>query len=204
MKWLLTLLHTWPYQPHSATHIEALVCRNTSRTRRKWPRVWRTTNLFAENLGPNITASSSHSSTKPFWPSNHFKNADLGTVINQNRIYEEWPSPNCMLQGHVRTSPPPPYRAALSHQNSIASFATLQVLSCLHSLGLRCSCCNVVRFCCDLEACNLVTTFVQYSGNRSVQNYLSSVPERHAMKKWRSLPRHLIEMSGRFAPVPIG
>jgi hypothetical protein len=47
----------------------------------------------------------------------------------------------------------PAYRAALSHQYSIA---TLRVLSCLHSPGLRCSCCNVVRFCCDLEAYNLV------------------------------------------------
>jgi hypothetical protein len=39
----------------------------------------------------------------------------------------------------------------------VASFATLRGASCLHSSGLRCSCCNVERFCCDLEACNLVT-----------------------------------------------
>jgi hypothetical protein len=51
----------------------------------------------------------------------------------------------------------PPYRAALSEEYSVASFATVLVLSCLHSPGLRCSFCDVVRFCCDLEACNLVT-----------------------------------------------
>jgi hypothetical protein len=34
----------------------------------------------------------------------------------------------------------PPYRAGLSHQYSIASFATLRVACCLHSPGLRCSC----------------------------------------------------------------
>jgi hypothetical protein len=50
------------------------------------------------------------------------------------------------------------YFAALSQQYSVASFATLLGLSCLHSSGLHCSCCNVVRFCCVLEACNLVTT----------------------------------------------
>jgi hypothetical protein len=50
-----------------------------------------------------------------------------------------------------------PYRAALSNQHSVASFATLRVFSCLHSPGLCCSCCNVVRFCCGLEVCNLVT-----------------------------------------------
>jgi hypothetical protein len=38
-----------------------------------------------------------------------------------------------------------PYRAVLSHQNSIASFATLLVLSCIHSPRLHCSCCNVAR-----------------------------------------------------------
>jgi hypothetical protein len=51
-------------------------------------------------------------------------------------------------------TPPPPYSAALSHQYSVASFATLLVLSCLNSSGFRYSCCNVVRFCCDLETCN--------------------------------------------------
>jgi hypothetical protein len=51
----------------------------------------------------------------------------------------------------------PPLTPRLCHQHS---FATLLVLSCLHSLGLRCSCCNVVRFFCDLEACNLVTATI--------------------------------------------
>jgi hypothetical protein len=37
----------------------------------------------------------------------------------------------------------------------------LRVLSCLHLPGLRCLCCNVVRFCCDLEACNLVMATIQ-------------------------------------------
>jgi hypothetical protein len=50
----------------------------------------------------------------------------------------------------------PPYRAALSQQYSVASFATMQVLNCLRSPGLHCSCCNVVRFFHDLEACNSV------------------------------------------------
>jgi hypothetical protein len=35
-----------------------------------------------------------------------------------------------------KNSPPPPRCAALSHQYSVASFATLRVLSCLHSPGL--------------------------------------------------------------------
>jgi hypothetical protein len=54
----------------------------------------------------------------------------------------------------------PLYRAAPSQQCSVASFATLRFLSCLHSPGLRCSCCNVVRFCCDLESGNLVTATI--------------------------------------------
>jgi hypothetical protein len=54
--------------------------------------------------------------------------------------------------------PHPPYRAALSQQYSVASFATVRVLSCLHSPGLLCLCCNVVRFSCDLQACNLMTS----------------------------------------------
>jgi hypothetical protein len=56
---------------------------------------------------------------------------------------------NCMLKGHRGTSPP--YCVALSHQHSVSSFATLQILNCLHLLGLQCSCC-------DLEACNVATT----------------------------------------------
>jgi hypothetical protein len=35
----------------------------------------------------------------------------------------------------------------------VARFATLRFLSCLHSLGLLCSCCNVVIFNFDLKAC---------------------------------------------------
>jgi hypothetical protein len=61
----------------------------------------------------------------------------------------------------LHTSPPPPYRAAQSHKcTSVARFATLRVLICFHSPVPRCSCCNVVWFCCDLEACNLVTATV--------------------------------------------
>jgi hypothetical protein len=59
-----------------------------------------------------------------------------------------------------------PYPLALSQQDSVDSFATMRVLRCLHSPGLRCSCCNVVRFCCDLEACNLVTTTAAPSLNK--------------------------------------
>jgi hypothetical protein len=54
-------------------------------------------------------------------------------------------------------SPPPSHRAAVSQQYSVAR---LLVLSCLYSLCLRCSCCNVVWFCCDLEACSLVMAVV--------------------------------------------
>jgi hypothetical protein len=43
--------------------------------------------------------------------------------------------------------PPPPYRAAVSQEHCVASFDTLQLLSCLHSPGLRSLCCDVVRFC---------------------------------------------------------
>jgi hypothetical protein len=49
----------------------------------------------------------------------------------------------------------------LSQQYSVASFAALRVLSCLHSPGLRCSCCNVVRCCCDLQSFNLVTATIE-------------------------------------------
>jgi hypothetical protein len=56
-----------------------------------------------------------------------------------------------------KTTPLTPYRAALSHQYSVASFATLRVLSYDYLTGLQCSCCNVVWFCCGLEAYNLVT-----------------------------------------------
>jgi hypothetical protein len=48
----------------------------------------------------------------------------------------------------------------VSQQYSVATFATLRVLSYLHSPGLRCSCCNVARFRRDLQACNLVTATV--------------------------------------------
>jgi hypothetical protein len=57
--------------------------------------------------------------------------------------------------------PPPPYCACLSQQYSGASFATVRVLSCLHSPGLRWSCCNGVLLCCGLKACNLVTATVE-------------------------------------------
>jgi hypothetical protein len=56
-----------------------------------------------------------------------------------------------------------PHRAAGSHQYSDVSFATLLVVSCLHSPGLRCLCCNGVRFICDLEVCNLVTATIVYT-----------------------------------------
>jgi hypothetical protein len=49
----------------------------------------------------------------------------------------------------------------MSHQYSVAGFATVRVLSCLHSPGLHFSCWDVVRFYCDLEACNLVTADVE-------------------------------------------
>jgi hypothetical protein len=62
----------------------------------------------------------------------------------------------------------PPYHAALSQHCTVASFATLQVASCIHSLVLHCSCCNVVRLCCDLEARNLVTPTIVAKGCRNL------------------------------------
>jgi hypothetical protein len=56
----------------------------------------------------------------------------------------------------------PPFRAARSQQYSFANFATVRVLSCFHSPGLRCSCCKGGRFCCDLETCNLVTATINW------------------------------------------
>jgi hypothetical protein len=64
-------------------------------------------------------------------------------------------SPNCMLQGHEGLHTP--YHAAVSQEHSVASFATLRALSCLHWPGLRCPCYNVVRFRRALEACSTVT-----------------------------------------------
>jgi hypothetical protein len=71
----------------------------------------------------------------------------------------------------LHASRPRKDRAALSPQYSVASFATLRVLSCLHSPGLRCSCCNVVQFFCDLEVCNLVTATVTDSNVISWNTY---------------------------------
>lgn len=60
------------------------------------------------------------------------------------------PSPNYMLQGFGWTSPPPlplpPRLLYRSHKYSVTSFATLRVLICPHSHGLRCSCSRVVSF----------------------------------------------------------
>jgi hypothetical protein len=70
-----------------------------------------------------------------------------------------------MYEGHRRTShasPPSHYRAALSQQYSVGGFATLLVLSCLHSYEFRSSCCNVVRCYCDLEERTLVTYTTVY------------------------------------------
>jgi hypothetical protein len=43
------------------------------------------------------------------------------------------------------------HRAALSQHCSYSSLAKVLVLNRLYSPRLRCSRCNVVRFCCDLE-----------------------------------------------------
>jgi hypothetical protein len=63
-----------------------------------------------------------------------------------------------MLEGHVRILRA--YSAAQIRQYSVASFATLRLLNCLHSPVLRCSYCNVVRSYCDSEACNLVVVII--------------------------------------------
>jgi hypothetical protein len=74
---------------------------------------------------------------------------------------------------HTHTDP---YRVALSHHYSVASFATVQVLNCLHSPQLHCSCCNVVRFWCDLEACNLVTATIVFKRNLVLLAIINSRP----------------------------
>jgi hypothetical protein len=56
----------------------------------------------------------------------------------------------------LRLHPPP--RGSKSQAGH--SVATLRVLSCFHSPALRCSCCSVVRFCCDPEAHNLMSATI--------------------------------------------
>jgi hypothetical protein len=53
-----------------------------------------------------------------------------------------------------------PYHVDLCQHNSVAGVATQRVLSFLYSPGLFCSCCKVVRFCCDLEAFSLVAAAI--------------------------------------------
>lgn len=52
------------------------------------------------------------------------------------------------------------YSNIVEEKRLAMSFATLLVSSCLHSHGLRCSFCNVVWFCCVLQACNMVTAII--------------------------------------------
>jgi hypothetical protein len=52
------------------------------------------------------------------------------------------------------------YRATPSQQHSAATIATLRDLSCLHSLGVFCSCYNALRFCRDPETWSLVTATI--------------------------------------------
>jgi hypothetical protein len=86
-----------------------------------------------------------------------------------------------------RLHPPLPYSATQSHHYSVASFATLQVLSCLHSPRLRCSCCDDVRFCCDLEAPSLAAATIEWqlilwNKNHLSSGYLSLSPLWHVAK----------------------
>jgi hypothetical protein len=77
------------------------------------------------------------------------RNRKLFSKIDSSRLLPQVYSSRQQIACSKATEgrhPPPPYHAALSHQYSGASFATLLVLSCLHSPGLGCSCCNVVRF----------------------------------------------------------
>lgn len=69
----------------------------------------------------------------------------------------------------------PAYRAALSEEYSVASFAILRVLSSLHSPSLRCSCRNLVRFYYGLEACILLPAV----GSFQVDSLLDWVINRH-------------------------
>jgi hypothetical protein len=49
------------------------------------------------------------------------------------------------------------YRKTSMHQYSFVSCSVQRDLICLQVHALRCSCCNVERFCCDLGVYNLVT-----------------------------------------------
>lgn len=53
-------------------------------------------------------------------------------------------SPNCIIQDHGKTLSL--YPAAVSQKYSVAIFATLWFLSCLHSPEPRCSCCRYFYF----------------------------------------------------------
>jgi hypothetical protein len=87
---------------------------------------------------------------------------------------------------------PPPLLTAMHCVNKTA-FAMLRVLICFHSPELRCSCCDDVRFCCDLEACNLVTAavvirfkirmdLISLSGNRQSSGSTLLLPMRFKSK----------------------
>jgi hypothetical protein len=67
----------------------------------------------------------------------------------------------------------PSYDAALIHQYSVASFATVRVLNWLHSLILRRSCHKVIRLRCDLEAWYLVMTTIYHTKMKIADNLRS-------------------------------
>jgi hypothetical protein len=77
-----------------------------------------------------------------------------------------------------------PYRAAVSHQYSVAGFATLRVLSCIHSPGLHYSFYNDVRHCCDLEVCNLVTTVIELRDSISVKRSRLQIDYQIHVVQW--------------------
>jgi hypothetical protein len=102
---------------------------------------------------------------------------------DHNFFLLQQPSPDCMIQSDERTTSP--YRVAPSHQHNAASSATVRVLSRLHSSALRSLCCSVVRFCCDLETCHLLTATTIFGTRQANTFYLK---EQH-------MPKFLTRMS---------
>lgn len=93
----------------------------------------------------------------------HFRRATilkfwLGTAITQKLHSPTYSSRHqiAIFKATEGSTPPPLFRTALSHQWSVARFATLLVLSCIHSPVLWSSCGNVVRFWRHLQACNFI------------------------------------------------
>jgi hypothetical protein len=83
------------------------------------------------------------------------------TIIVINKLHAIRPRKD-FTHTHTHTR----YCVDVNQTYNIASFATLLLPSCIHSPGLRCSCYNVTRFYCNLEACNLVTAAIFHKATK--------------------------------------